>query len=181
MLTSISQKRRMFPMSSRLMHRGLEQAAARFGDRDAVLAGDERWSFQDLDRLGNSFAHHLARRGVGSGDRVVVMMTNRPEFVAAVHGISKLGAAAVLLSPAWKAMEVDHAVALTVPAQAIADGAASALLAASMGADRVIDLDDRATGAAVFAESRDERTVAPVADTDESVLVFSSGTTGLPK
>ena len=168
-------------MSSPLMHRALEQAAARFGDRDAVLAGDERWSFQDLDRLGNSFARHLARRGVGSGDRVVVMMTNRPEFVAAVHGISKVGAAAVLLSPAWKAMEVDHAVALTAPVQAIADGAAAALLAGPLGVDRVIDLDDRATVAAVFAESRDEPSAALVTDTDEAVLVFSSGTTGLPK
>ena len=37
------------------------------------------------------------------------MMTNRVEFVVAVNGISKLGAAAVLLSPAWKAIEVDHA------------------------------------------------------------------------
>src|SRR5690349_11845188 len=167
MLTSISQERRMFPMSPPLMHRGLERAATRFGDRDAVLAGDERWSFQDLDRVSSSFAHHLARRGVGRGDRVVVMMTNRPEFVAAVNGISKLGAAAVLLSPAWKALEVEHAVTLTGPTHAIADGAATALVAAPMGDERVLDLDDRAAVAAIFAESRDQPTVAPFTDADE--------------
>ena len=33
------------------------------------------------------------------------MTSNRPEFVVAVHGISKAGAASVLLSPAWKAVE----------------------------------------------------------------------------
>ena len=67
------------------MHGGLERAADRFGDRDAVRAGDDRWSFRDLDGLGNAFARHLADRGVGPGDRVAVMMTNRVEFVVAVQ------------------------------------------------------------------------------------------------
>ena len=50
------------------------------------------------------------------------MTANRPEFVVAVHGLSKLGAAAVLLSPAWKAAEVGHALDLTGPVHAVADG-----------------------------------------------------------
>lgn len=37
------------------------------------------------------------------------MSSNRPEFVAAVLAIWRLGAAAVLISPAWKPDEVDHA------------------------------------------------------------------------
>jgi enoyl-CoA hydratase/carnithine racemase len=56
--------------ASTLMHRGLERAADRFGDRDAVRMGDERWSFGDLDGLANAFARHLVALGVGSGDRV---------------------------------------------------------------------------------------------------------------
>src|SRR3954451_16242631 len=99
----------MFPMSGSLMHRAIERAADRFDDRDAVLAGEERWSFRDLDRLSNTFARHLATAGVGAGQRVAVMTTNRVEFVVAVNAISKLGAAAVLLSPAWKRAEVGHA------------------------------------------------------------------------
>jgi acyl-CoA synthetase (AMP-forming)/AMP-acid ligase II len=83
------------------MHRGIERAAERFGDRDAVLFGDERWSYSELDAGSNSFARHLATRGVNPGQRVAMMLTNRPEFVVAVNGISKLGAAAVLFSPAW--------------------------------------------------------------------------------
>ena len=49
------------------MHRGLERAADRYGDRDAIRAGDERWSFRDLDGLANAFARHLVDRGVGPG------------------------------------------------------------------------------------------------------------------
>src|SRR5271155_4471848 len=99
----------MFPMAAALMHHSLEQAAARFGDRDAVLAGDGRWSFRTLDELSTAFGRHLGARGVHPGDRVVVMTSNRPEFVVAINGISKIGAAAVLLSPAWKAVGVGHA------------------------------------------------------------------------
>ncbi len=105
----------MFPMAPALMHHGLEQAAARFGDREAIRAGDQSWSFRELDERANAFGWHLAAQGVGPGDRVAVMTSNRPEFVVAVHGISKVGAAAVLLSPAWKAAEVGHALELTGP------------------------------------------------------------------
>ena len=51
------------------------------------------------------------------------MTSNRPEFVVAINGISKIGAAAVLLSPAWKAVEARHALELTGPVHAVADGA----------------------------------------------------------
>ena len=110
------------------------------------------------------------------------MTSNRVEFVLAVAGISKAGAATVLLSPAWKAREVEHALALTSPVLAVADGDAVALLGDRLGADKVIDLDDTATADEVFAPSTDPVVVdGEPHDDDESVLVFSSGTTGMPK
>jgi acyl-CoA synthetase (AMP-forming)/AMP-acid ligase II len=161
------------------LHSALERAAERFGSRDAVLVGDERWSFEDLDRSSNGLARHLAGRGIGAGDRVALMTANRVEFIVAVNAISQLGAAVVLLSPAWKALEVDHAVALTQPVHAIADGGATTLLREVLGAERVIDLDEAETRAAlVGTDDRPDRVVDPG---DDAVLVFSSGTTGLPK
>ena len=126
------------------MHGNLTVAADRFGERDAVRAGDASWSFRDLDELSNAFARHLSGPGVGAGDRVAVMMANRVEFITTVYAISKLGAASVLLSPAWKSTEVGHALELTGPVHAVADADAAALLAEILGAVSVTDLDDAA-------------------------------------
>jgi long-chain acyl-CoA synthetase len=160
----------MFPVGD-LLHHGLERAAARLGDREALRAGDRTWTFAELDRASNGFARHLAEQGVGRGDRVALMTSNRPEFVIAVHGASKLGAAAVMVSPAWKATEVRHAVELTRPVHGVADGPGVELLGAHLP---VTDLDAVVVGDGDPVE-------ASVDEDDESVLVFSSGTTGMPK
>ena len=115
-------------MATSLMHRGLESAAERFPDHPAVLAGDDRWTYGELDRAANALARHLVDRGVGRGDRVAVMTSNRPEFVATVHAVSKVGAAPVLLNSSWKALEVDSAVGLTGPRYGVADGPGAGLL-----------------------------------------------------
>jgi long-chain acyl-CoA synthetase len=156
-----------------MLHQGLEAAAARTPDHDAIRAGARRWSFRDVDLLANAFAALLRRLGVGRGDRVAVMLSNRVEFVATVHAVSKLGAASVLLSPAWKAVEVDHALAVTRPVHAVADGAAVALLSGRVGVTDIDDLDRTVSDGLPFD--------GPASEFDEAVLVFSSGTTGLPK
>ena len=161
------------------MHESLERAALRFGDRAAIQSGDEHWSFRGLDGLSNAFARHLTTRGVGVGDRVALMTANRVEFIVAVYATSKVGAAVVLLSPAWKLAEVRHALELTTPVHAVADGDAPTLLAECLGPDAVTDLDDPSTDP--FAHSRAPIESGGVRGTDEVVLVFSSGTTGLPK
>jgi len=168
-------------MATALLHGGLEQAAARFGERDAVRSGAAAWSFAALDARSDAFAAQLVGRGARPHDRVAVMTSNRVEFVEAVFGISKVGAAAVLLSPAWKAREVDHALELTGPVFAVADDPGTGLLVERLGADRVVDLDDGPTTAArAGSESTRPRPTGVEAD-DEAVLVFSSGTTGMPK
>ena len=55
------------------MHRGLEETAARFGDRPALLDGDDCWTWAELDARADAFAARLAARGIVAHDRVAVM------------------------------------------------------------------------------------------------------------
>jgi long-chain acyl-CoA synthetase len=168
-------------MTTGLMHRGLESAAIRFPDHPAVLAGDTTWTFAELDRAAASVARALADRGIGRGDRVAMMTSNRPEFVVVVHGASKVGAAPVLLNPAWKALEVAAALNLTSPCFGVADGPGAGLLREGLGKDSVFDLDDADVARIVDRTCTDVSPGVDVSQDDDAVLVFSSGTTDLPK
>ena len=133
-----------------------------------ALAFEEReYTLPQLDALAGGLATTLERRGVRAGDRVALMSSNRPEFVVALRAIWRLGASAVLLSPAWKRAEVENALAVTTPSDAVGD---HPVLAESMS---TLWLDETITP--------ERRTFeAPEPDSD-ALFVFSSGTTGLPK
>jgi acyl-CoA synthetase (AMP-forming)/AMP-acid ligase II len=163
-----------------LLHHIVGRAAQRHGERVAIMSGDERLTYADLDGLSNAVARSLAEHGIVAGDRVAVMLTNRPEFGLVVNGLSKLGAAAVLLSPAWKALEVGHALELTGARFGIGDDPGAAVLGQVLGA-AVLDLDHEATRDALLAGDRSPLPAPDRSADDDAVLVFSSGTTGMPK
>ncbi len=81
----------------------------------ALVFEDRGFSLPGLGAMADGLAAALRKQGVVAGDRVAVMSSNRPEFVAVLNAIWCLGASAVLISPAWKRAEVDHALALTGP------------------------------------------------------------------
>ncbi|TDD86055.1 long-chain fatty acid--CoA ligase [Actinomadura darangshiensis] len=140
----------------------------------AALAFEEReYTAARLDALSGGLAGVLARRGVRAGDRVALMASNRPEFVVAVRAAWRLGAAVVLFSPSWKRGEVEHALRVTEPAHAVGD---HPLLAGLMP---MLHLDD---GPIRPAEAPFPGAAFPEPAPDaDALLVFSSGTTGLPK
>jgi long-chain acyl-CoA synthetase len=136
----------------------------------AALAFEGRqYSAPELDALAAGLAATLARRGARAGDRIALMCSNRPEFVVAVRAAWRLGAAVVLLSPAWKQGDVEHALAVTGPAHAVGD---HPVLAGQMP---MLSLDEP------IAPAPGAGPGAPPAPAADAVLVFSSGPTGLPK
>jgi long-chain acyl-CoA synthetase len=160
-----------------MLHDGLERAAQQRGDHVALRADEHRWTYTELQAMAVEWSQRLAAAGIGARDRVAVMSSNRPEMIAVVLGASHLGAAAVLLSPAWKAAEVGHAASITAPVRGVGDGTSAEVLREVLGSDRVIDLDE----APPPQPGEVATSQAAAGPDDEAVLVFSSGTTGLPK
>lgn len=162
------------------VHSLLESAAEQLGGQIAIRFEDRFLTYEEFNRQADGFAQLLAERGVGARQRVAVMASNRPEFFTSVYGILKLGASAVMISSAWKQAETAHAVDLTGPVLAVTDGDTHLRLPPQM-ASRVIHLDDDPAVAALADSPADAPTVDLDWDHTEAVLMFSSGTTGMPK
>lgn len=157
-----------------LLHSGLEKAAAEVGDRTALNFEKGRVTYSELGTMADNAAGYLADRGMVRGDRLFVMLGTSPDFVSWVLGASKIGGAAVLVNPSWRDFEVGHAVDLTEPVLAVGDETTLPVLRGRLPADQLVDASN------VTPEPTTNRGEVPDPD-DDCLLVFSSGTTGLPK
>src|SRR5688500_14308525 len=76
----------------------LEDSAREVPDRDAVVAGELRLTYAELNAAANQVADALTARGVGRGDRVALSCPNVPYFPIVYYGILKTGATVVPLN-----------------------------------------------------------------------------------
>ena len=91
----------------------LEEVAARFAGREALVfpredGGTLRWSYADLRSEACAVAKALIADGLARGERVGVLMTNRPEFLASVFGVALAGGVAAPISTFSTAAELAH-------------------------------------------------------------------------
>ena len=89
----------------------LDAAADRFGEREALVFEGQRWTFREWRAQADRVAKGLMAAGIGPGHRVALWMTNRPEWLFALFGISKAGACAVPLNTRYRAGDMGYALA----------------------------------------------------------------------
>ena len=89
----------------------LDDVAGEWPDREALVANTAgetvRWTYTDLRQRAMAVARGLATQGIGKGSRVGILMSNRPEFIATVFGISLAGGVVVALNTFATAGELD--------------------------------------------------------------------------
>jgi amino acid adenylation domain-containing protein len=88
-------------LPSLLVHQRFEQRASEAPDSTALVHEDVRWSYGALNERANRLAHHLRRGGIQVGDAVGVCIGRTPELILAVLGVLKSGACYVPIDPAY--------------------------------------------------------------------------------
>ncbi|MCW2997877.1 MAG: putative fatty-acid--CoA ligase [Solirubrobacterales bacterium] len=160
----------------------LLQDADRWGGRAHLIQGDRTLSFDDTFAAIDAVAAHLRALGVGPGDRVLVLAANSPEWVIALWAGLAIGAVVAPGNGWWSEEEVQHALDLVEPTLVIGDAKRLAKVPADA---KTIDVDDlRPMVDAAIATGRSPRDAERVTDGDENdpaLIVFTAGTTGLPK
>jgi fatty-acyl-CoA synthase len=76
----------------------VDEVAAATPGADAVIFGDERLDYAALKRRTDAFARALLAAGVGRGDRVALLCSNRPEWIVTAVAASRIGAVTVAIS-----------------------------------------------------------------------------------
>lgn len=140
----------------------------------------ESLTFADVQRRANAVANDLAGRGVRGGDRVAVMLSNRPEFVLAWLASCKLGATMVPVNIYSQPYELRYLLEDSGAVAVITERAHLPVVEQVPVAGRagVIVCD----GEAGEAFGRRERArFAPVPAERAANLQYTSGTTGRPK
>ena len=175
----------------------LDRSASVFPGRTAVVYGARRFTWEETAARCRRLASALARRGIGRGDTVAVMLANTPEMYEGHFGVPMIQAVLntlnTRLEPASIAFMLQHAEARVLIADREFRPIVEAALARLERRPLVVDVADpehgggaSASGAldyeALLAEGDPAFRPEPLADEWQAIsLNYTSGTTGNPK
>jgi amino acid adenylation domain-containing protein/non-ribosomal peptide synthase protein (TIGR01720 family) len=157
----------------------VEAAAARDPDATAVVCGERRLSYRDVNARSNQLAWWLVNHGLAPGENVAVVLDRGVEMIPALVGTLKAGGAYVPMEPSFPAVRVAHIAAQTAVRTVLTHRRHAALFADRErfpGVQHVVCLDT------------DDLSDLPAHDPprrnhpgDVAYTIFTSGSTGTPK
>ena len=146
----------------------------------ALEGAGRRHTYRELEERVNRLANALARRGIASGQRVAILSENQPAYLELELAAARLGAIVACLNWRLSAEELAHCIALASPALLfVSERYAPQLERVAHRVSAVIRIESEYESMLAAADAR-----APDAQIDPEdglVILYTSGTTGLPK
>ncbi len=171
-----------------------EMVADKVPDRDALVCGDQRATFVQLERRANRLAHYLAQQGVGVGDHVGLYLYNCNEYLEGMLACFKLRAVPINVNYRYVEEELlyifDNAdMVACIHHQEFAPHIADVKDAAPDLKTFVHVSDDSGANCAAIDSLDYETAIAERTDTrdfgqredDDLFILYTGGTTGMPK
>ena len=158
-------------------------------DKVALIDGDAEYTYEDLARQSSALCAALRDVGVKKGDRVGVYMEKSWEAVVAMLAASQAGAAFVSINPLLKPPQVHYITGDCDIRVLIGDSGKLDSLEPGTVGTAFYKGDEPSTGVAgsmvdvaeVLRQDGDGRLAEPVLETDLGTILYTSGSTGLPK
>ncbi|MEW2435914.1 non-ribosomal peptide synthase/polyketide synthase [Streptomyces caniferus] len=160
----------------------LEAQTARTPERTAVVCGDTRLTYDEVNRRANRLARLLARRGVGPEDLVALALPRSADLVPVLWAVLKAGAGYLPVDPGYPAERIRFMLTDAEPALVLTTRDTAGCL--PEGVERLL-LDDPLTVAETAGPAEDDLTDAertrPLDPGHPAYVIYTSGSTGRPK
>ncbi|MEJ8845142.1 class I adenylate-forming enzyme family protein [Variovorax rhizosphaerae] len=172
---------RCFAERPKSLYAMFEQARATRAQHDAIVCEGRRWNYALNGEASDRLAGAFAARGIAKGDRVLMLVGNRPEFLFVLLALQRIGAIAVPVGIREQCPGLAY-IANQCGAKAIVHDDALTERVPENG--EVPELRQRITVsqlAALAAEPHELPAPASTVETDVAVILYTSGTTGFPK
>ena len=178
-----------------------EKAVKRNPQGIALLFEDQSYSYRALNEWANQIAHYYLSLGAKKGDVIAVMVENRPELIATIVALAKIGVTIALVNTSQVGKVLAHSINLVNPIAVIAGEEVRAAIDEArpelkVPQDRFHWFADQETrkhagtapkGYVNLAQQIDQfpkfnpSTTRTVTGKDGLFYIYTSGTTGLPK
>lgn len=168
----------------------LETVAGRYPQKAAIISGERKLSYAELDTAANKVANFLLKIGVRKGDRVAMILTNSPEFVAIYFGAIKAGSIPIPLDVRYKVGELTSIFANSRPRVLVAESLLlKPLISALPGFDfieHVIELDSQYEGQflsyrEIIATGSPKSVEIPLDPEDIATISYGGGPSNRPR
>jgi fatty-acyl-CoA synthase len=167
--------------------RWLDRHADTAGDRRAIIDAERDLDYATLCDRTRRCATALREAGVGRGDRIAILLGNRCAYIEAVFAAARLGAIAVPVNARFTPPEIQRILDDCTPRILIHESALAAPAEAACERSRQSRVQRIACGGegdpyeAALSAVRPLCDLEPVAPDDPMLLLYTSGTTGVPK